>query len=265
MPSDLIIDDGTHSDLLFPAGKGRGLVERDYSRQPMRAVDMPLIPRGEWSDRIKELVRIKAQLSDVWRTGDAGKPIPHLDQGPWGYCWAHSATHAVMMARAINGLPYVPLSAFAVAATIKQGRDEGGWGALALDFIGKNGVPDQKYWPQGSADLGHNTPDCWRNAANHKAGEAWADVAAPVYDRELSFDQVATCLLLGVPVVCDFRWWSHSVLAVDLVEVEPGSFGPRILNQWKGWGDEQGMAVLQGQRAIPSQAVALRTVTASEV
>lgn len=263
MPDQLIIDDATHSDTLFPAGQGRGLVPRDFAATPMRAVVMDTIPRSEWSARLKEQLQQKSRLSDVWRTGDAGRPIRHLDQGPVGYCWGHSTVHAVYAVRATNNQPFVPLSAFAVCATIKNGADEGAWGALSLDFISQRGVPAQAFWPQGSRDLSKGTVACWENAARHKAGEAWVDVAAPVWNRDLSFDQVATCLLLGQPVICDFDWWGHSVCALDLVEVEPGSFGLRIVNSWAGWGDDMGMAVIRGGQAVPSNATALRTVTAS--
>lgn len=261
--SDFIIDDAAGSDLLFPVGCGRGLVPRDFKATPMRAVQMATIPRSEWSARIREQIELKSRLSDVWRTGNGGQPIRHLDQGAVGYCWSHSSAHAVYAVRAVNNQPFVPLSAFAVAATIKNGADEGAWGALSLDFIAKRGIPDQKFWPQGSRSLSHGTAECWENAARHKADEAWVDVAAPVWDRDLSFDQVATCLLLGQPVILDFNWWAHSVCGLDLVEVEPGSFGIRIVNSWAGWGDDMGMAVLRGRQAVPDNATALRTVTAS--
>lgn len=257
-----IIDDSAASDLLFPAGFGRGLVPRDHTVQPlkMRSVQMPLIPRSEWSARIKEQKATKSRLSDVWR--NAG--LKFLDQGPVGYCWAHGPAHAMMSVRALQNQPAVSLSAFAVAATIKGGVDEGAWGALALQFMTERGIPEQKYWPQGSRNLAHGTAECWANAAKYKAGEQWADVAAPAWDRDLSFDQVATCLLTGQPVVGDFMWWGHCVCLLDLVEVEPGSFGVYIVNSWKGWGDDIGGAVLRGSQAIPDNAVALSTTATGQ-
>lgn len=261
--AELIIDTdkpGWDSALSFGAC---GTVPRNYEITPMRAVNMPLIPRSEWSDRIKEQVATKSRLSDVRNTGNAGQPIPSLDQNPWGYCWAHSTTHAVMILRAKDNQPYVPLSAFAVAATIKNGRDEGGWGAQSLEFATQRGIPDQKFWPQKDASLSHGTAECWANAALHKPTEAWVDVSAPQWDRDLSFDQVATCLLTGVPVVGDFNWWGHSVCLLDLVEPTPGSFGVRIWNSWgDGWG-EKGLAVVTGSKAIPDGATAPRVVTAA--
>jgi hypothetical protein len=49
---------------------------------------------------------------------------------------------------------------------------------------------------------------------------------------------------------------------MDLEEVEPGSFGVRILNSWKNWG-ENGTAVLRGDKALPTNAVAPRGITSN--
>lgn len=271
--TDFVLD----TDALMPSvaldGGAKGLVERDWRQAPLRpyeALQMPLIPRSEWSVRIRQMEESQSALSHIRLRGNFGRPIPSLDQnsgrndGKWGYCWMHSGTHALMLARAAMGLPYVPLSAFAGAATIKKGRNDGGWGAQGLDWLAERGAPDQRLWPQLSVDLSLGTPECWANAAMHRVAESWADVAAPQYTRNLSFDQLATCLLCRVPCVVDFNWWGHSVCAMDLVEASPGQFGIRIWNSWAdSWGD-RGMAVLKGSQAIPDGAAALRTATASE-
>lgn len=264
-----IIDDDPRTNLLaFPPGVRRGYVPRDYAVDPVEMFappdEMPLIPRSEWSARIKELTELKARISDVRNTGDGGRPIAHLDQGPVGYCWGHSVAHCVTMARALNNQPYVPLSAYAVCAIIKGGRDQGGWCGLAAKFIRDVGIPAQKFWPQGSRSLSHDTPEMRANAALHKTAEDWVDLTVPVHGQNLTFDQVASCLLSGVPVAVDFNWQAHSVCALDLVEVEAGSFGLRILNSWSGWGDN-GTGIYRGRRAVPDGAVALRVTGASPV
>lgn len=273
MPSDFIIDDDTPADVTHHRQFSRGLIPRDYETIPQGryatapAFDLPLIQRSEWSARIKEMKETKSRLSDIRNTGINGQRIPCLDQGRSNYCWGHSAVHAVMLLRARDLQPYVPLSAFAVAAIIKNGRNEGGWGALSLNFITEDGVPSQELWPQGSVDLRRKTPAMWANAAQHKVTEGWVDLQAAVYDRNLTFDQMMTLLLCRVPVVVDFNWWGHSVCAMDPEEIEPGSFGPRILNSWyespgQEWNGD-GTAVLRGSRATPDGAVAPRAVMAS--
>lgn len=173
-------------------------------------------------------------------------------------CWAHSTTQAVMMLRAEMGQPYVPLSAYAVACVIKNYRDEGGWGALSLDFATSRGIPSQEFWPQQSMDRSNDNPNTWKNAALHKVSEGFVDLAVAAYDRTLSFDQVATCLLCNIPVVGDFNWWGHSVCLLDLVEIESGDFGVRILNSWSDSWSDNGMGILQGSKCVPDGAVAPR-------
>lgn len=256
--ADFIIDDSTPSDVLFPADKGRGAVPRDYAVDPPEMFDPPgqlqLIPRSEWSARIKEMEATKSRLSDI--RGD----MPSLDQGKNGYCWAHSTVHCVQMVRKVNGSPYVPLSAYMVAAIIKRGRDEGGWCGLSAKFLREVGVCSQDLWPQGDRDTRRDTPEVRADAAKYKVTEEWTDLTRDVYDQNLTFDQLMTCLLNRVPCAVDFNHWAHSVCALDLVEVESGSFGIRILNSWSDrWGD-RGFGVLRGRKAIPDGALAIRVV-----
>lgn len=273
-PGDFLIDDSTPDDgLLNPVvgwePKGRGYVPRDYTQHPVEMFDPPsamkLIPRSEWSARIKELEARKSRLSDVRMTGNAGEPIPSLDQGQNGYCWGHSTVHAVTLVRAANNLPYVPLSAYAVCATIKKGANEGGWCGLSAKFLRERGVPSQALWPQGDRNYRqHDKPEVWANAALHKVTEEWVDLSAGhVADQNLTFDQAISCLLNGVPCALDFAWWAHSVCGMDAVEVEPGSFGIRIWNSWSDSWQENGTGVLRGDKARPDGALAIRVTGVS--
>lgn len=260
--ADLIIDDSTGTDVTHPLGMGRGLVPRDYSVDPVEMFaapsEIPLIPRSEWDARIQEQEAQQSSLEHI--RGN----IPSLDQGPVGYCWAHSTTHTAMLHRAVANLPYVPLSAYAVAATIKKGADEGGWCGLSAKFARERGIPSQAIWPQGDRHYQtHDNPETWANAALHKITEDWVDLTRDVWGQNLTFDQVATCLLLNIPCAVDFNWWGHSVCAIRLVRIEAGSYGLKIWNSWgDGWGD-RGMGILRGSKAIPNGAVATRTTTLS--
>lgn len=256
---ELVIDDSTSNDVLFPADKGRGhdpaQVVRGMFAPPS---EMKLIPRSEWSARIKEQERLKSRISDILLA--AG--VPSLDQSQSNYCWGHSVVGAVQAQRALANQPYVPLSAYAVCSTIMNGANRGGWCGLSAQFARERGIPSQASWPQGSF---RGTFDA-ANAALHKVTEDWTDLAAGhVAEQNLTFDQLATCLLTNTPCATDWNWWSHSVLACDLVEVEPGSFGVRIRNSWGDSWEQKGFAVLRGQKAIPDGALAIRVTPATVV
>jgi hypothetical protein len=256
-----ILDDETDNDKWFPKDKGRGLVEppagkgKEMSAPPS---EIKLITQSEWSDRIKEKEAKKSRMKDI------GHYIENINQGQVGYCWAHSNAHCVAFNRAVSNQPYIALSAYMVAAIIKKGRDEGGWCGLSRKFMSEVGICSQTLWPQGNRDYKKmDTPAVRANAELHKITEDWVDLSVDVYDQNLTFAQVATCMLLNIPCAVDFNHWSHSVCAVGLVEVEPGSFGLEIYNSWgPEWG-ENGYGILRGQKAIPDGATAIRVTGGS--
>lgn len=269
--------------------KARGLIPRDYKLYPPgyykaeKAFSLPLIPRSEWPERIRDMEQALSRLSDIRNRGNpSGGPIPSRDQNGRGYCWNHSPVSAAILIRARDNQPYLDLSAYAGACIIKAYRDEGGWGALGLDWMIENGCPTSEFWPQQGTSRSLDTPEMRANAKLHQACETWMEAGAP-YDRNLTFDQVFTALLLRMPGPGDFNWWRHSVALCDpvhvaarLLRMETGKkatlkemeqaygatdgFGIRIWNSWgDGWSDN-GMGVLTGSKAIPDGACMMRTV-----
>lgn len=270
-PKVFVIDDDTpNSDLFNPVingeVKGHGLVPRDYAVYPREMFDQPtdlkLIPKSEWSARIKEMDEQKNRVSDIL----LAQNIPSLDQGQNGYCWGHSTVGCVQAVRAINNQPYVPLSAYMVCAIIKKGANEGGWAGLSAKFLRENGVCSQKLWPQGNRDYRKlDTAECRADAAKHKTSEEWVDLTNDVYDQNMTFETVITCLLSRIPVAGDFGWWSHSVMLCDPVEVEPGSFGYRLRNSWgDGW-EDKGFGLIRGSKTKTDSAIGIRVSGATPV
>jgi hypothetical protein len=175
-------------------------------------------------------------------------------------CWMYSGVGCVIARRAVNNQKYVRLNAHSSAAIIKKGRNEGGWCGLSSQFLMEHGVATFDEWPEHSRDTRHDTPETRKVMAKYRVTEAFIDLTKPVHGRNMTFEQVATCLLRNIPVAVDFNWWTHSVLGCDLVEIERGSFGIRIRNSWTdSWGDK-GFSVLEGSKTIPNGAVAIATV-----
>ena len=119
-----VIDDSNYLTQIDPYVGGaqakRGLVRRDYSSAPRGSYatsdpsDIPVIPRSDWPELIREMNEKRTRLSDIRSVGNYGQPIPALDQNGQGFCWAYSSTAAVQILRAASNMPYVPLSAHSV-------------------------------------------------------------------------------------------------------------------------------------------------------
>jgi hypothetical protein len=279
-PGELVIDDDNFDKFIDVSvdgnAMGRGYVERDYSRNPVGSYEgvepfkLAVIPRAEWSSRIKDGVEAKATYADLRTIGNNGGHVKSLDQNGQGYCWAYSTAAAITACRIRDNQPYVRLSAHAVAAKIKNFRDEGGWNPLSVEFAIKTGYPDVSVWPEKSMSRNYDTTATWLNAARHKIVDGWMELTPPVYDRNLTFDQLMTCLLLRIPCPVDYNWWGHSVCAVDPVEIDSSlplsdirRWGVRIWNSWTdNWGT-LGMGVLAGSKSVPNGATACKGTTQS--
>lgn len=264
-PGEIVIDDGNYTAFLNPVVDGEqkmcGTMPRDWNAFPhgslahAKPFDLPLIPESQWESLLAAQIAAKAQLSNVRDTGMWGQPIPSRDQNGKGYCWAHSGVSAHLIARARMNLPYVDLSAFAVACMVKGFRDEGGWGSEGIEFQASRGCPTSEFWPQQSMSRSNDSPNTWANSALHKYLD-WRDL-----DPNAMKAQMVTCLLMGFPVVTDFNWWSHSVCTIDLVSINP--FRTRIWNSWGDSWSQNGTGVLEGSKAIPDSAWPALVMTAS--
>jgi C1A family cysteine protease len=256
-----IINDSTSSDHLFPKEFGRGHDPSQYVPTMLAAPSqIPLIPESEWIPRIRDRKKYKLGLRDLFRAGKVGTV---KDQNGQGFCWGHSTTRTIEYVLAImrpDG--YVPLSAFSLCCKVKNFRDEGGWCGLSAQFARENGIVPESLWPAKSMSHGYDTPTNWEEAKKYRITEDFVDLARPVYDRNLTWPQVVSCLLQNIPCAVDFNWWGHSVCAVDVDEVD-GEVALDIDNSWTPqWGDN-GTARLQGQKKIPDGAIATRVVNPS--
>jgi hypothetical protein len=215
--------------------------------------EVPTIPRSEWPARIKDQAERKRRVSDHqrWQCDN---------QGSYPTCWSAGTCQAYSTARVMQmGMDhYVRISAMSLAVPISGGR-RGGYEGDAVEYLTKYGGVDVNLW--GYTDPSRKSgPEIDANRLLHKALE--------VYECN-GFDEFATACLLNFPSTVSYNWWSHVVMLTDLVEIERGSFGFRIRNNWgEGYGDKGeygvgGYAIFREGRGTPSGGFAFRQVTPS--
>jgi hypothetical protein len=274
-PNEILIDDNyvkKNKDALllpkvgkrkFATGYDPSTVDERVRGMLAKPSEIKLIDRSEWPDRIKEKEARKSRISDVLRR----KKIPSTDQNSDGYCWFYSTTGCVISVRALNNQPYKKLNGHSGASIIKNGRNEGGWCGLSAKFVMENGIavmgngPGE--WPEHSRNTKYNTAECQAAMKKNRVTEAFIDLSRAAYDQQMTFDQVATCLLLNIPCAGDFNWWGHSVLLCDLVDLGGGHYAIRFRNSWTDSYGDLGFSVLAESKTRPDNAVGLATVTGS--
>ncbi len=216
--------------------------------------EIPTIPRSEWSARIKALKEQKRNISHCqkWSCDN---------QGSNPTCWAAGTCQAMATARVLAmGIEHhIRYSAMSLAVPI-SGGNSGGWEEEAVDYAAKHGVVDSDFWGYTDRSRKDSDPKVQANRAMHKCLESYTCRGD---------DEFATALLLGFPCTVSYSWWSHVVMLTDLVEIESGSYGFLIRNNWgDGYGDKNeygfgGYAVFRFGKGSPSGGVAIRQMTSA--
>ena len=180
---------------------------------PMAAERIKIIPSVDWDEAAKEL-------------GDSVRqhvPVV-LDQNGYRSCACESATGAVMLARAIAGLPFVLLNPLFVYHTTSGGRDNGSSIDENLAFIREHGIAPESVWPR-SKGFQAKPSTLAIEAAKEFRIEEFFDIA--------NVNEMVSSELTGYAVV--YGADGHSVLKIQHLSAKEGL----DLNSWKNsnWGD----------------------------
>ena len=238
-----------------PPGMGKGLEPRDFMAHPVGEMfapfPFPAMANSEIDDRLEVMATNKATLVDLRNIGMNGQPIPSTNQGSRGYCWAHSTVSCMLLLRAKAGLPYVELSAYAIACQIKNFRDQGGWNGESMKWVEEHGCPTSQTWPIRSVDRANVNSAMVAESLENRVTEWWDGGDDP----KLFWTAVA----LGFPIASDYNDWGHSVCF---------AFGSRKNNTgiiWNSWGDQwknNGMGPPQARSPVPNNWLCPRVTTA---
>ncbi len=186
------------------------------------ASSIPLIPRSQWSQKIKDQKAKKRRISDFQTFS------PH-DQNGLPTCWANGPAHAFTTMRFIQGLPLVYMSACSAAVPISGGHS-GGNEADAGDLSVDRGWASQDVWSNNDTSRLDGRAEVIESRKHH--------TAPLILDLGSDFDAYATAALLELPFAVAFNWWSHVISGGDLVELSAGKFGIMYRNNWGTWGDK---------------------------
>lgn len=190
--------------------------------------ELPLIPRSEWADRIKD--QAGTFLHNKW-----GMKLPVHDQGNTSRCWAHGSTRAVELLRLWENQEPLLLSPDSVAYPIEGTKDQGGWPEDACKQLAKEGACPQAAWPEAELSP-ENADKNWKDQALNHVLLRWLWVS--------NFNEQMTCALRRIPVAIPLWWWGHLVCQTDPELIGTNEFGIRFDNSWgSNWGDD-GSAIL---------------------
>ncbi len=203
----------------------------------------PLIPEGEWVDRIKYVSSAGGFIGQRWQPD----PQAHFQNG-YGWCWAYSLTQAVEGTRAGAGMSFMQLAPESLLELVNY-RNQGYYCDRALAYAKEHGLAERSLVPQYS-----QSPSKWgdyrNNALAYKPDETWDGGGKDMWA------ETVTTLLCGNGCYVGYNWASHAVFLDGLV-LDGNKIGvhtPNTHGPGKDW-------TLFGNKAIPSEMFVIRSTT----
>lgn len=239
----------------------RGYILRDYESYP-ETYNLPrfaskYIPSTEWRERIDYMNSIRGQCF-YWHKALGDNVV--MNQRNTNYCWMYGTVAAIKNCYATQGVGNLNLNAHAVAYMGKRGRNVGGFGAEACDYIMQYGIPQQSALPEFTRTLR------WDRLV--RADASRHNIVAFSEIGRNNFEGVVSTLLADDPAPCTvaFDWWGHLVCALAVTYDKNGQFGLVVVNsygkKWGAGGESKGYGVVWGDKAVPFESIAVRNVRA---
>ena len=201
-----------------------------------------LIPRDQWQARIEERKEKQERIIDKVRYAK----LPHKDQGRTNYCWVNAPVHALEISRMQANEEPVSLSPAWAGSIIKRGRNVGGWGREAIEFLYNHGTVPSFVCSDNDQSVRHNTAGNRKTASRYRVTD-WVEC------QPRNVEQMVSLLLRDYCGAAGYNWWGHEVAVTDVDWID-GDVATIIRNSWRGWGDF-GFGVLQGSRMLADDLV----------
>jgi len=213
------------------------------------AADVPIIPRNEWKQRIKD--NQGNFLSDLMIAG--GYQIKY--QNGLNYCWAYGSVSCIEALEIIQGRPYVNLSPESLGGPIANWRNVGGYAEDACQGLLNVGCCESSFMDKPRS----LSPSRWKagwqaDCANHRIDVEWDDVPR-------DFDVVISLLFARRPIAAGLDWWRHLVCFTDPIILPDDTVGVKFANSHDVTYGDEGWGTLSESRAVPNGAFSPRMAT----
>jgi hypothetical protein len=171
-----------------------------YHARPLED-EVPLIPRDEWMDRIKE-----KDTNGSWLINSCGG-ILCKNQDSLGYCHAYGGVSVEEILEKVSTGRIIDLSAESVGGIVTGWRNQGADPMQDLAVMVKYGACESSYMDKPNSLSPSRWKQGWQqNALMHRMAEYY-DLRVP----GKVFDAVMTCYLYSFPIGLGYGWWSHFV------------------------------------------------------
>lgn len=247
-----ILDDAFRVDPTLDVGFG--YEGRDLASYPLnglkccKASNLVAFDRAELIERIKEKNANKSWVTD--KCDAAGLHVKNQKNS--NYCWGHSPVRGMEVCYLLMGGVIYVLSAFWACAQIKRGRNQGGSGVVAVEWLQDHGTCLESMHPPMNFKV-NNDPAVVANAKLHQI------VGAEEFDPRNNM-LIYTSVVLDQPVTVGIPSMGHEMLITRLDLDSRDNIVPICDNSWGTSSGQNGRMALTGSKTRFDEAMSIVTV-----